>query len=176
MILNNGGFMSDGKSIVVTVYGHNKTIDDIAVSSFEGNESNAETYCDTINSLELKEDTWVLAKQISENEKYPLNRFIPFKFDMILTLDDRAIQKILREIDSQVLAEALKGEKEAIQEKIFNNMSKRAAQMLKEDIEYMGPVRITDVKETQEKIIMIIHHFEETGEIVIPHSKGETVE
>jgi hypothetical protein len=171
-------FVDNRKSIVITVYGHNETIDKIAVSSFDGNEANAETYCNAINSHELKEDTWVCAKQISENKKYSLNRFIPLKFDMILTLDDRAIQIILREFDSQDIALALKGENEAIQEKIFNNMSKRAAQMLKEDMEYK-PVRIADVadvKESQEQFLSVIHHLEEIGEIVIPYSKGETVE
>ncbi|MDR1931383.1 MAG: hypothetical protein LBQ57_01035 [Spirochaetales bacterium] len=168
--------MSNKKSIVVTVYGHNKTIDRLAVSSFDNNDSNAETYCNTINLLELKGDTWVFAKQISENTQYSVNTFFPLKFDVITALDDRAIQKILREVDSRDIVTALKGENEAIQEKIFHNMSKRAVQMVKEDMEYMGPVRITDVKKSQEKFLNIIRCLEQTGEIVIAYSKGETKE
>jgi hypothetical protein len=169
------------KSIVITVCGHNETIDKIAVSLFDnhyphGGESNAEAYCNTINGLELKEDTWIFAKTVSENTQYSLGAFFPLRFDIIETLDDRAIQKVLREIDSQDLAKALKGENDAVREKIFNNMSKRAAQMLKEDMEFMGRIRIKDVKESQEKILSIIRHFKQTGEIVITYSKGEVVE
>jgi hypothetical protein len=172
--------MGDGKSLVITAYGHNKTIDKIAVSSFDnccyhGNESNAETYCNAVNSLELKGDTWIFAKIISEHTQYSPDTFFPLRFDMITTLDDRAVQKVLREIDSQKIAKALKVENKAVQEKIFNNMSKRAARMLKDDMEFMGPVRIKDVRESQEKILNIIRHLEQTGEIVISYSKGEII-
>jgi flagellar motor switch protein FliG len=82
-------------------------------------------------------------------------------------LDDRAIQKVLREVDSQELAKALKSVDTEVQDKIFRNMSKRAAGMLKEDMEYMGPVRLKDVEEAQQKIVSIIRHLEDTGEIVV---------
>jgi flagellar motor switch protein FliG len=93
-----------------------------------------------------------------------------FTFADIIMLDDRAIQKVLREVESQDLAKALKGVEAEIQEKIFRNMSKRAAGMLQEDMEYMGPVRRTDVEEAQYKIIAIIRHLEETGELVVARS------
>jgi hypothetical protein len=177
--------MSNEKSTVITVYGHNKVIDKIAVSLFDkskdsyyvhSDDSNAKTYCDTINGLKLEGDSWIFAKIVSENTQYTLDAFLPLKFDIILSLDDKAIQKILREVDEQEIAKALKGSNEMVQEKIFNNMSKRAAQMLKEDIDYIGPVRIIDVKKAQEKIINIIHCLEQAGEIVIPFFKGETPE
>jgi hypothetical protein len=177
--------MSNEKSTVITVYGHNKVIDKIAVSLFDkskgdyyspSDESNAKTYCGTINGLKLEGESWVFAKIVSENTQYALDAFLPVKFDIILNLDDRAIQKILREVDSQELAKALKERNEMVQEKIFKNMSKRAVQMLKEDMDLMGPVRITDVKETQEKIVSIICHLEQTGEIIVPFIKGETIE
>jgi hypothetical protein len=178
-------YMGNGKSIVITVYGHNRIIDNIAVSLFDqsesghygyNNDSNAETYCNTINDLKLEGESWVFAKLVSANTQYGLDAFLPEKFDLILKLDDRAIQKTLREIDSRDIANALKGENEAVQKKIFYNMSKRAAEMLKEDMEYMGPIRITEVKEAQEKILGIIHHLEQTGEIVIQWSKGGMIE
>ena len=93
-----------------------------------------------------------------------------FVFEDIVMLDDRAIQKVMREVDSQELAKALKSVDTEVQDKIFKNMSKRAATMLKEDMEYMGPVRLKDVEEAQQKIVSIIRHLEDTGEIVVARS------
>lgn len=93
-----------------------------------------------------------------------------FVFEDIVMLDDRAIQKVLREVDSQELAKALKAVDTEVQDKIFRNMSKRAASMLKEDMEYMGPIRLKDVEEAQQKIVSIIRHLEDTGEIVVARS------
>jgi flagellar motor switch protein FliG len=90
-----------------------------------------------------------------------------FVFEDIVMLDDRSIQKVMREVDSQELAKALKSVDTEVQDKIFRNMSKRAAGMLKEDMEYMGPIRLKDVEEAQQKIVSIIRHLEDTGEIVI---------
>jgi hypothetical protein len=114
-------------------------------------------------------------KIISKNTHYSLDSIFPLTFDIITTLDDRAVQKVLWEIDSREIAKALKGENETVREKIFKNMSKGAAQMLKEDMEFMGPVRIKDVKESQEKILNVIRRFEQTGEIVISYSRGESI-
>jgi flagellar motor switch protein FliG len=90
-----------------------------------------------------------------------------FVFEDIVMLDDRAIQRVMREVDSQELSKALKSVDTEVQDKIFRNMSKRAAQMLKEDMEFMGPVRLKDVEEAQQKIVSIIRHLEETGDIVV---------
>lgn len=96
-----------------------------------------------------------------------------FDFEDIVILDDRSIQKILREVDTQQLAKALKGTGEEVQDKIFRNMSRRAAGMLKEDMEFMGPVRALDVEEEQSNIVKIIMRLERDGEIVIPRNDGE---
>jgi flagellar motor switch protein FliG len=90
-----------------------------------------------------------------------------FVFEDIVMLDDRAIQKVMREVDSQELAKALKSVDTEVQDKIFKNMSKRAAGMLREDMEYMGPVRLKDVEEAQQKIVGIIRRLEDAGDIVI---------
>ena len=82
-------------------------------------------------------------------------------------LDDRAIQKILRETDVVELSKALKGSSTEVQDKIFRNMSKRAATMLKEDMEFMGPVSEIDVKTAQANIVKIVFRLEEMGDIVI---------
>jgi hypothetical protein len=174
-------FMGTGKDLVITAYGHDTVIDTISVSAFDrngnhdGHDSNAKTYCGNINALELKGKSWIFAAIASENTQYALDSFIPLKFDVLLKLDDAAVQKVLREVDFYDLARALKNAQEAIKEKIFSNMSKRAAQMLKEDMDCAGSIQTTRIKESREKIAGVIHHLEETGEIIIPHSKGDTV-
>ncbi|MCL2137898.1 MAG: flagellar motor switch protein FliG [Treponema sp.] len=93
-----------------------------------------------------------------------------FVFEDIVLLSDRDIQKVMREVDSQELAKALRSVDTEVQDKIFKNMSKRAATMLKEDMEYMGPIRLKDVEEAQQKIVSIIRHLEDVGEIVVARS------
>jgi flagellar motor switch protein FliG len=90
-----------------------------------------------------------------------------FVFEDIVMLDDRAIQKVLREVDTTELAKALKSVDTEVQDKIFRNMSKRASTLLKEDMEYMGPIRVKDVEESQQRIVSIIRKLEEQGEIVV---------
>ncbi len=90
-----------------------------------------------------------------------------FVFEDIVLLDDRAIQKVLREVDTNELAKALKAVDTEVQDKIFRNMSKRAASLLKEDMEFMGPIRLRDVEESQQKIVNIIRKLEDAGEIVV---------
>lgn len=90
-----------------------------------------------------------------------------FVFEDINTLDDASIQKVLREVDTKELALALKGVGEEVQNRIFKNMSERAANMLREEIEFMGPVRLRSVEESQQRIVGIIRRLEEAGEVVI---------
>jgi hypothetical protein len=98
-----------------------------------------------------------------------------FVFEDIILLDDRAIQKVLREIDMESLALAMKGVDPEVQEKITRNMSRRAAEMLREDMEYMGPVPRKDSLEKQDEVVRIILALEEAGEIVIPRSADDEV-
>ena len=95
-----------------------------------------------------------------------------FVFEDIITLEDRAIQRILREVDTKDLAMSLKGTKDDVKEKIFKNMSERAQGMLREEMEYMGPVRAREVQEIQTKIVGIIRTLEVAGEIVISRGEG----
>lgn len=90
-----------------------------------------------------------------------------FVFEDIILLDDKAIQQVLKSVESKDLSMALKGSSEDVAEKVFKNMSKRATEMLREDMEFAGPVRVKDVQESQQKIVNIIRKLEETGEIVI---------
>ena len=98
-----------------------------------------------------------------------------FVFEDILLLDDRAIQRVLRDVDNNDLALALKGANEQVQTAIFNNMSKRLAVMIKEDMEFMGPVRMKDVEEAQQKIVNIIRKLEDSAEIVISRGGGDEI-
>jgi flagellar motor switch protein FliG len=98
-----------------------------------------------------------------------------FVFEDIILLDDRSIQKVLREVDSKDLAMALKTASEEVSARIYKNMSKRAAEMLREDIEYMGPVRLRDIEETQQKIVAIIRRLEDMGEIIIARGGEDEV-
>ncbi len=98
-----------------------------------------------------------------------------FVFEDILLLDDRAIQRVLRDVDNNDLGIALKAANEEVQNVIFKNLSKRLATMIKEDMEFMGPVRMKDVEEAQQKIVGIIRKLEETSEIVISRGGGDEI-
>lgn len=90
-----------------------------------------------------------------------------FVFEDIITLDDVSIQRILREVDVKDLSLALKGCSEEVAEAIYRNQSKRAAASLKEDMEFLGPVRLMDVEKAQQSIVSIIRRLDEAGEIII---------
>lgn len=96
-----------------------------------------------------------------------------FVFEDIVQLDDRSLQMVLRDVDTKDLSLALKATPAEVGEKVFKNMSKRAADMLREEIEFMGPVKIRDVEEAQQKIVGVIRSKEDKGEIVISRGQGD---
>ena len=98
-----------------------------------------------------------------------------FVFEDILLLNDRAIQRVLRDVENSDLAVALKSTNEEVQNVIFKNLSTRLAAMIKEDIEFMGPVRMKDVEEAQQKIVGVIRKLEDAGEIVISRGGGDDI-
>ncbi|MBR2402738.1 MAG: flagellar motor switch protein FliG [Lachnospiraceae bacterium] len=98
-----------------------------------------------------------------------------FVFEDILLLDDRAIQRVLRDVDNNDLAVALKSAGDEVQNVIFKNLSKRLAAMIKEDMDFMGPVRMKDVEEAQQKIVGVIRRLEDAGEIVISRGGGDDI-
>ena len=98
-----------------------------------------------------------------------------FVFEDILSLDDKTIQRVLRDVDNNDLGIALKGTSEEVQNVIFNNLSKRLAAMIREDMDFMGPVRMKDVEEAQQKIVNIIRRLEDTGEIIIARGGGDEI-
>ena len=90
-----------------------------------------------------------------------------FVFDDIILLDDRSIQQVLKEVDNKQLSLALKSTADEVRDKVLGNLSERAAAMLREEMDYMGPVRLKDVEESQMQIVNIIRRLEEEGTIII---------
>lgn len=96
-----------------------------------------------------------------------------FAFEDIVTLDDFSVRRILQEVDNKELALALKGANEEVSSKILTNISQRAGEMLKEDIDLLGPVRVREVEEKQKKIVQVIRRLDEAGQIVIVRGGGQ---
>lgn len=98
-----------------------------------------------------------------------------FVFEDIVNLDNRSIQRVIRDIDNNDLQMALKVASEEVREIVFRNMSKRMADTFKEEMEYMGPVRLRDVEEAQTRIVATIRRLEESGEIIIARGGGDDI-
>ena len=98
-----------------------------------------------------------------------------FVFEDILSLDNRSVQQVLKEVDQKELSIALKGCTEELQNHIFTNLSKRLAAMIKEDMDYMGPVRRSDVDESQQKIVNIVRRLQDAGEIIVARGGGDEI-
>ena len=131
---------------------------------------------DILNTVDRSTEKHIMETlEIEEPELADEIRKKMFVFEDILLLDDRAIQRVLRDVDNNDLAMALKSSNEQVQNAIFNNMSKRLAVMIKEDMEFMGPVRMKDVEEAQQKIVNIIRKLEDSGEIVISRGGGDEI-
>lgn len=100
-------------------------------------------------------------------------RRLMFVFEDVLLVNDKGIQSVLKEIENETLALALKTASEELKQKIFKNMSERAAQLIAEDMQYMGPVRVADVEQAQQKIVDVVRRLEDAGEIIIAGRGGE---
>ena len=100
-------------------------------------------------------------------------RRLMFVFEDIMLVNDKGIQAVLKEVDNDELCLALKTASDGLREKIFNNMSARAADLIKEDMQYMGPVRLSDVEAAQQRIVDVVRRLEDAGEIVIAGRGGE---
>lgn len=129
---------------------------------------------DILNTVDRGTEKHILESlEIEEPELTDEIRKRMFVFEDILSLDDKTIQRVLRDVDNNDLGVALKGANEEVQNVIFNNVSKRLGTMLREDMEFMGPVRMRDVEEAQQKIVSIIRKLEDTGEIIIARGGGD---
>ncbi len=127
-----------------------------------------------LNSVDRGAEKNILGNLERENPELATEiKNLMFVFEDVMLLDDRSMQRVLKEIDTKELAMALKGATEELQDKFFRNMSSRAAEMIKEDMEFMGPIRLKDVEEVQQRIVDVIRRLEEDGEIIISGRGGE---
>lgn len=127
-----------------------------------------------LNNVDRAAEKNILGNLERENPELATEiKNLMFVFEDVLLLDDRSMQRVLKEIDTKELSMALKGSSDELQDKFFRNMSSRAAEMIREDMEFMGPIRLKDVEEVQQKIVDVIRRLEEDGEIIISGRGGE---
>jgi len=127
-----------------------------------------------LNSVDRRTEKRIMESlEIDEPELAEDIRKKMFVFEDILLLDDRSIQRVLRDVENNTLGVALKSTNEEVQNVVFKNMSTRMAAMIKEDMDYMGPVRMKDVEEAQQQIVGIIRKLEDSGEIIISRGGGD---
>jgi flagellar motor switch protein FliG len=120
-----------------------------------------------LNSVDRGTEKNIIGNLERENPELATEiKKLMFVFDDVQLLDDRSMQRLLKEIDMKELGMALKGASEELQEKFFKNMSSRASGMIKEDMQFMGPIRLKDVEEVQQRIVDVIRRLEEDAEIV----------
>lgn len=135
-----------------------------------------QTIVDILNQVDRTTEKNIVDSFERENpelaEKIKASMFV---FEDIITLDDVSIQRVLREVESKDLALALKGSSEEVGNAIFRNQSKRASATLKEDIEFLGPVRLVDVEKAQQKIVSVIRRLEDAGEIIISRGGEDAI-
>ncbi len=127
---------------------------------------------------EIDQEVWTeILDEMREihEEKAAEVKNLMFVFEDIIGLEDRYVQEFLKEIDSKELTLSLKAASEEVKQKIFGNMSKRAAAGIMEDMEYMGPVKLSEVEEAQQRVVDVIRRLEEEGTIVLGSGKGGDV-
>lgn len=135
-----------------------------------------EAVVEVLNGVDRSTERTILdALEIQDPELAEEIKKRMFVFEDIVTLDNRAIQRVIRECDNEDLMLSLKVSSDEVKEIIFKNMSKRMADTFKEEMEYMGPVRLRDVEEAQSRIVAIIRRLEEAGEIIIARGGGDDI-
>lgn len=135
-----------------------------------------ESVVDVLNSVDRSTERTILdTLEIQDPELAEEIKKRMFVFEDIVILDDRAIQRVIREVDNEDLRLALKASSEEVKDTVFKNMSDRMAETYKEEMEYMGPVRLKDVEEAQMRIVGVIRRLEEIGEIVIARGGSDDI-
>ncbi|WP_017437088.1 flagellar motor switch protein FliG [Saccharococcus caldoxylosilyticus] len=135
-----------------------------------------EAVVEVLNQVDRSTERTILdALEIQDPELAEEIKKRMFVFEDIVTLDNRAIQRVIREVDNNDLMLALKVASDEVKEVVFRNMSTRMAETFKEEMQYMGPVRLRDVEEAQSRIVAVIRRLEEAGEIVIARGGGDDI-
>ncbi len=159
-------------------------LDEILEKQFEGTASSirsssvggTKTAANILNFMDSAIEARIMERvKESDSEMGQAIEDLMFVFDNLIDLDDRSIQALLREVSSDSLITALKGADDALKEKIFKNMSKRAAEMLRDDLEARGPVRLSDVEAAQKEILSIARRMAEAGDISLGGGGDEFV-
>jgi flagellar motor switch protein FliG len=156
-------------------------LDDILEKQFSGNTGaktssvgGIKNAANILNFMETSLEASIMDQVTESDEDLAQNiQDLMFVFDNLVDVDDRGIQTLLREISTDSLILALKGADDGIKEKIFKNMSKRAAEMLRDDLEAKGPVRISEVETAQKEILGIARRLAEAGDISLGGSGGD---
>ncbi|OIJ13166.1 flagellar motor switch protein FliG [Anaerobacillus alkalilacustris] len=135
-----------------------------------------ETVVEVLNSVDRSTERTILdALEIQDPELAEEIKKRMFVFEDIVTLDNRSIQRVIREVENEDLQLALKVANDEVKEVVFKNMSQRMSETFKEEMEFMGPVRLRDVEEAQTRIVSVIRRLEEAGEIVIARGGGDDI-
>jgi len=131
---------------------------------------------DILNLVDRSTEKAILEElEVADPELAEEVRKMMFVFEDIIKLPDASIQRILREVDTKDLAKAMRGSTEDVSERIYRNMSKRASDMMRDEIKYMGPVRLRDVEDSQQRIVQITRRLEEAGEIIISRGGDDAI-
>src|SRR6476646_8436688 len=148
-------------------------LSDIVSQTFE-KAGGVETVAEILNLADRSTEKGIMEGLESEDpDLVEQIRRLMFVFEDILLVNDKGIQAVLKEVDNEELALALKTASQDLKDKIFKNMSERAAQLIQEDMQYMGPVRVSDVEQAQQKIVDVVRRLEDAGEIIIAGRGGE---
>ncbi|MDG5788192.1 flagellar motor switch protein FliG [Evansella sp. AB-P1] len=135
-----------------------------------------ESVVEVLNSVDRSTERTILdALEIQDPELAEEIKKRMFVFEDIVTLDNRSIQRVIRDVENEDLQLALKVSSDDVKEIVFNNMSQRMAETFQEEMEFMGPVRLRDVEEAQTRIVAVIRRLEESGEIVIARGGGDDI-
>ena len=147
-----------------------RSLGDFSRESYGGIRAVAEL----INRMETKSAAAILEKVEGENPALALSiRNLMFVFDDVLLIDDQGMREILQRVDKKALTIALKGTSEELRNQFFRNMSSRAVEMMKEDMDVLGPVKVRDVETAQQQIVSIIRKLDESGVISLKGSGGD---
>ncbi|MDP4105924.1 MAG: flagellar motor switch protein FliG [Bacillota bacterium] len=140
------------------------------------NTGGIEAVVEVLNGVDRSTERTILdALEIQDPELAEEIKKRMFVFEDIVTLDSRAIQRVIRDCENEDLLLALKVSSEEVKEIIFKNMSQRMVETFKDEIEYMGPVRLRDVEEAQSRIVAVIRRLEDAGEIVVARGGGDDI-
>lgn len=130
-----------------------------------------------LNSMDRSSERGIF-QALQESDPFMADeiRKLMFTFDDVVLVDDRGIQRVLKEVEQKELALSMKAAGQEVAEKIFKNMSERAGALLKEEIEYLGPVKLRDVESAQQRIVAIVRRLDEAGEIIVQGRGGGAAE